>query len=193
MIQLKTFGRKRNGNKLVRAIGVTKRQLCAVKNNNRILATMTKLNLLLIGLLVAAIGSCDFSTHHYVSYESTDDNDFLTQVGWGMEEKNCSIYTEDTTLIYNKVQLLFYSNQSTVNSYPKPGYEYIYGDTNNLIDSVKIIEYYFDIQVSDNQVTDNDSIGVIFYNGKKIVRTQVLYKETSESEFLDRVPLPKLH
>lgn len=153
---------------------------------------MTKLNLLLIGLLLATIGSCDFSTHHYVSYESTDDNDFLTLVGWGMEEENCSVYTEDTTLIYNKVQLLFYSNQSTVNSYPKPGYEYRYGE-NDEVDSVKITEYYFDLEVSDNQVVNNDSIGVIFYNGKKIVRTQVLYKKNSESNFFDRVPLPKLH
>ena len=150
------------------------------------------MNLLLIGLLVTTIGSCDFSTHHYVSFETTDDNDFLTLVGWGIEEQYSSVYTEDTTLTYNKVQLLFYSNQSTVNSYPKPGYEYRYGD-NGEVDSVKITEYYFALEVSDNRVVNNDSIGVIFYNGKKIVRTQVLYKKTSESDFFDRVPLPKLH
>lgn len=151
------------------------------------------MNILLIVLLVAVIGSCDFSTHHYVSYESSDDEHFQTQLGWGMEEKNCSIYTDDTTFAYNKVQLLFYGNQSTLNSYPKPVFEYIYDDNNDIIDSVKINVPYFDLEVSDNRVTDNDSVGVIFYKGKKIVHTQVLYKETSESNFLDRAPLPKLH
>lgn len=151
------------------------------------------MNIPLVMLLVAIIGACDFSTHHYVSYESTDDERFRTQLGWGMEEENCSIYTEDTTLIYNKVQLLFYSNQSTLDSYPQPAYEYIYNDNNDIIDSVKINVPYFDLEVSDSRVTDNDSVGVIFYNGKKIVHTQVLYKETRESDFLDRAPLPKLH
>lgn len=154
---------------------------------------MTKMNILLFLLLGTAIGACDFSTHHYVSYESSDDKSSLIIVGWGLEEENCSVYTEDSTLTYDKVKLLFYNNRSVLNSYPKPGYEYVYGDNNDLVDSVKITEYYFDLEVSDNRVTDNDSIGLIFYKGKKVVHTEVLYKETSESHFLDRLPLPRLH
>ncbi len=141
--------------------------------------------------LVAVLSACDTSTHKYISFETDSSAEFQTIFGW-KPDSSCNVYTYDTTITYNDVQLLFYKDNSTLNSFPKKVYEY-FDAADGSIDSALVTDYFFDLKTTDKRVVENDSILVIFKKGRKKIKTEVLYKKESESTLWDRAPLPKLH
>lgn len=152
-----------------------------------------KLNRLLIfaGFL-AILYACDTETYYHTTFETDDSADFWTVVGWNDDSTTCYVYSMDTTLTYDNARLFFYKDRSTLKSFPKKVWELVDTEDGSL-DSVQVIEQDFTIAQSDQRVKENDSILVIFLQGKKKVKEQVLYKENSKSTFWDRAPLPKLH
>lgn len=143
-------------------------------------------------LLLLLLISCDFSTHEYISYKDENSSTFFS---WYDEtSKEADFYTEDSTLIFNNLEVYFFSDNSTLKAKTVPGYKYL-GDSDNdgREDSVKTTFYQFPIAQTDARITENDSVRLIFRIGKMTVRKMILQKSVSESNFLDRIPLPRMH
>ncbi|MES2554928.1 MAG: hypothetical protein V4604_02195 [Bacteroidota bacterium] len=150
---------------------------------------------LIYGCFLTVLCSCDVSTHEYISFETDDSDSLPTYIGWIGDTSTISFFVSgDNTFTYDRVLLLFFKDKSILEAFKSPGYEYLGDvDEDGDEDSVKTTFYHFAIPQTDSRVKENDSVLVTFLKGKKTKRLKVLYKKVSESSFLDRIPLPRLH
>lgn len=143
-------------------------------------------------LLIAA--SCDFSTHEYITYRGHNwQYNSKVDLGWG-DEGDCSISFYNTSFVFDEVEIEFPSDQSRIKSELVRSCYYTYDDEGvNVVDSTIYWNYEFDLKEDDPRVPLNDSIFVYYFLKSKKVEQDTLFREKFSTDFVDRLPLPKLH
>jgi hypothetical protein len=156
---------------------------------------IAKLNVIWVGLIILLISSCDFSTHEYISYEGYNrQHHSMIYVGWGSNEDSCSVSFMDTSFVFDYVELEFPSNHSRFKSEFVTRYSYYYEANGiDIKDTTVYTSHDFVLGEKDSLVTKNHYVMVYFFRGKKMILQDTLYRQKTTSEFIDRLPLPKLH
>lgn len=138
--------------------------------------------------------SCDFSTHEYWSYVKNKNSDKELRLSW-MDDSSCFFIADDTTLLFDGIELIFPSDNSVVRDTGKESYYQYYDDPydTTFLDSSLQWIYYLDLLETDKRISVNDSVHLNLFQGDKITQTETLYREKHVSRFIDRLPLWRMH
>lgn len=145
-----------------------------------------------IGMLFMLF-SCDFGTQVSYSYSSSQDADESIYIGWN-SDGDCYVYIDDESLDYDNVAVMFPTDESPIISFQTSYYSYLYDDAGLVkVDSTFYIDERLNLSEDDDRVLSNDSLYISVFKGTKSIFKQTLYREKRETEFIDRLPIPKIH
>lgn len=142
--------------------------------------------------LILTLASCDFSTREYYIYTNNEDSDNEIYFLWpDSDSKQCGMTIKDTSIEYDKLNLYFPSDQSTVKSHCESYFDYIRDSLNVITDSIEVCVDYFKINENDPRVIDNDHVILYIYKRNSLIMQDTLFREKVEQSFIDRLPLPR--
>lgn len=135
--------------------------------------------------------SCDFVYKEYYNYTSNDGYN-EAYILWN-DSSRCGLIINDTTLIYDEVNLVFPSDNSNYKGYCEKYFKNIRNDKDEIIDSAEFCAWYFDIQEKDPKLDENTFAILHVLNHSAQVSVDTLYRKKEIVTLLDRIPLPKMH
>lgn len=144
------------------------------------------------GFVLFILSSCDTSTHEYYSFVKNKNSTDQIQVYYS-ELDDSGIIVSNDSIIFDNVEITFYNDSSKCLSYREKYYSPIYDSSRTQIDSVLQWQYKFDFQNFEQRIKNNDSVFAQIRLGKEIVIEEVLYQDIFTTEFIDRLPIPRLH
>jgi hypothetical protein len=123
----------------------------------------------MIGLM-SFISACDFSTHEYYSYESHNENEEEgLYMGWHFGDR-CFVSVPVDIEDCDNITIMFPSDKIPLFSTREKNYEYVYGDSSEVIDSTMWWLYIFDVDIDDKRILANDSVYVSVNKGNKSLK-----------------------
>lgn len=143
--------------------------------------------------LILAVSSCDFSTHEYYIYSNHKEGTLGEIYFLWSDSSQCGMTINDSSFQYDGFKLYFPSDKSTVNSHCESYYDYVRDSTDSVIDSIEQCANYFKINEFDPRIEANELVLLYIFNRNSLVRIDTMFREKETQDFIDRLPLPKLH
>lgn len=153
---------------------------------------VSKLNTWTYLILLLGLASCDFSADEYYEYSNNKDENHEIYLHW-RNSAECAMTIFDTTVVYDAVQLHFPSDKSSFQNQCETYYMYISDRSDITIDSVKKCMEYFEIPENDARILSNDLVLLHFTAKNSLVHVDTLFRKKITRNFIEQLPLPKLH